>query len=567
MDLFARRAGETLSAYRQRMLIELAQMDKTNLSSAVETILRVSTEALCVSRAEFWRCTDDGEEIICEAVYVAALQDFDTNAVGERLLRIAHYDYFHELVESRSIVAPDVTMHHATRSLHEAYFRWSNVSAVIDTAIWAERSIYGVLCLEHVDPQREPREWTAEETMFASFSAAMITLAVEQSRRAQKEQQYRYLIENSTDGIYRTDLNGRFVFANNALNTILGYTVEEILNKQYYRFVHPDYRIKALRFYHQQLKERISSTYFEFPALRKDGSEAWLGQNVQLVLQGNDVVGFQAMVRNITQRKLAEAEIMKTLEKERQLGELKSRFVSMVLHELRTPLTGISLSTEILQRYADKIDEGQKRKSYRKIFENIKRIVSLMDGILLLSETEAKKLSFRPRSINIHKFADEILHEVISDEALLTKVSSSVQCCDTHINADETLLRHILGHLLINAVKYSMENVWIRFDVICEQDATLFIVEDKGIGIPADDIPFIFETFHRAKNAAELIPGTGVGLSVVKQCVSMHQGTIDVESTLGHGTRFTVRIPAQYGEAETATLYDPHPSQLGLVLS
>jgi PAS domain S-box-containing protein len=512
-----------------------------------------------------------------------ASREFDASQAGMRLHERDFPQYFHEIIAKRSIAAPDVRLHPATRTLAEKTLLRQGVTALLDMAVWLGTDVVGVLCVEHSGnqgrsglsaysmstndraPSRiaediEPREWTAEETMFAAFAAAMIGMALEQSKREQHERQYRYLVDNSTDGIYRTNIDGRFTFANAALTTILGYTADAILGKAYVRFVHPDFRLRAVRFYHQQLQERIKSTYFEFPALRKDGTEAWLGQNVQLVMQGDDVMGFQAVVRNISQRKLAESEIMKTLEKERQLGELKSRFVSMVLHELRTPLTGISLSTEILQKYSNRIDEGQKSQSYRKIFENVKRIVSLMDGVLLLSETEANKLSFKPKLINVEQFTLGVIEEIISDEEEQSYVCLEVSGTNQNqpeIYADETLLRHIIGHLLINAVKYSIaavesisddvENpVDIRLRLVCEPDFTTISISDKGIGIPADDLPFVFEAFHRAKNAAELIPGTGVGLSVVKQCVMMHHGTITAESVVNNGATFTVRIPSRY---------------------
>jgi PAS domain S-box-containing protein len=542
MQQFLRHTSESDGAYRQRMLIELAQMDKSEFLSALQMILRVSSDALHVKRAEFWRFTDDASELVCEMLYNAETGAVQLEEHHTHISRSEHPDYFRALIQQRSVVVHDVLSDPITATL-AVYLQQYHIGALMDTSVWAGTKCVGDLCLEHVGGARV---WTSEEMMFASFAAAMISLALEQSERTHREQNYRTLIENATDGIYRTDLHGRFIFANSAIHTMLGFSQKEVLGRQYVRFVHPDYRVRAVHFYHQQLKERIPSTYFEFPTLRKDGTEAWLGQNVQLVMEHGEAVGFQAVVRNISQRKLAEDEILKVLERERQLGELKSRFVSMVLHELRTPLTGISLNTEILQRYADKIDDQQKNKSYNKIFENIKRIMTLMDGVLLLSETETKKLTFHPHVLNIEAFCRELLDELSSDPELRSCIRFHVTGNAADIMADTTLLRHTIGHLLVNAVKYSLDTVDIHFTVDCTDTDTIFTISDRGIGIPADDLPFVFETFHRAKNAAELIPGTGVGLSVVKQCVAMHHGTIEVKSELDRGTTFTVKIPRNY---------------------
>ncbi len=560
---FHRFEGESNIAYRQRMLVELAQLDKTNVSTALEAILRVTATVLGVERAEYWSFNDDSSAIVCEMLYITSKEKLDPSEHGIQLRREEYPDYFAALIQDRAIVAHDAAQHTATSAFTEGYLKPFGITSMLDTTVWFNKKLVGVLCLEHVG---ELRTWGSEEELFASFAAAMISLTLETADRKyreivfrRQEEQYRYIFENSTDGIYRTDTKGRFVFANAAVHTLLGYDAEEILGKQYYEVLHPDQREEAVHIYRQQFKERIPSTYFEFLMKRRDGTEIWLGQNVQLVMEQDNVIGYQAVVRNITQRKIAESEILKALEKERQLSELKSRFVSMVLHELRTPLTGISLSTEMLQRYAGRIDEQQKNKSYQKIFANIKRIMGLMDGILLLSETEANKLTFKPSRINLEEFCRRVLGELSADSEinLLEQVQFSIQGCEdsktTIVMADETLMRHIVGHLLLNAAKYSKEGATIRFDVCCESDETVITIQDSGIGIPADDVPFIFNTFHRAKNASEMIPGTGVGLSVVKQCVTMHEGTIDVQSTLGEGTTFIVKLPRMYEVQKSAS--------------
>ncbi len=244
---------------------------------------------------------------------------------------------------------------------------------------------------------------------------------------------------------------------------------------------------------------------------------------------------------NITERKLAEAEIYKSLAKERELVELKSSFISMTSHEFRTPLATILSATELLQYYAPKLSKDEKRELFRQIETAISRMTQLLEDLLTINKAEAGKMNFKPAPFNLEKFCRHLVAEMqMQTNKHEISFAHSGNC--TNVMMDEKLLRHIFSNLLANAIKYSPDAGVIEFKLTCENGEAIFQVKDSGIGIPLEDRQKLFESFHRASNVGT-IPGTGLGLSIVKKMVDLHDGSINLKSEVGAGTTFTVTIP------------------------
>jgi PAS domain S-box-containing protein len=249
-------------------------------------------------------------------------------------------------------------------------------------------------------------------------------------------------------------------------------------------------------------------------------------------------------VIDITERKRAEEELRKALEKERELSDLKTRFVSMASHEFRTPLTTIVSSTEILERYFDRLGAEQKAKHFQRVRAASQHMTQLLDEVLLLGRAEADQLQFRPEQLDILALAQEVLETVQLSAPPNIRFETAFECPQPWLWLDEKLMRHILNNLLSNAVKYSPGGGTVRFTLACEGQELLIRVQDEGIGIPPKDLEHLFEPFHRGENVGT-IQGTGLGLAITKRAVDLHHGTIVCESTVGAGTTFTIRIPLQ----------------------
>jgi PAS domain S-box-containing protein len=249
-------------------------------------------------------------------------------------------------------------------------------------------------------------------------------------------------------------------------------------------------------------------------------------------------------VIDITERKRAEEELRKALEKERELSDLKTRFVSMASHEFRTPLTTIVSSTEILERYFDRLGADQKAKHFQRVRAASQHMTQLLDEVLLLGRAEADQLQFRPEQLDILALAQDVLDAVQLSASPNIRFETTFECPQPWLWLDEKLMRHILNNLLSNAVKYSPQGGVVRFTLACEGQELLIRVQDEGIGIPPKDLEHLFEPFHRGENVGT-IQGTGLGLAITKRAVDLHGGTIVCDSVVGAGTTFTIRIPLQ----------------------
>jgi signal transduction histidine kinase len=257
------------------------------------------------------------------------------------------------------------------------------------------------------------------------------------------------------------------------------------------------------------------------------------------------VFGMFALVyRQMLKRDRAESH-QETLAQARELSELKLRFFSMVSHEFRTPLSIILGSVQLLS-------DRERQWTHEQIFTNLERIQSsarsmnqLLTDILTLTRAEAGKLEFNPHLMDVETFCINLIEDIKlgNDPHHAIEFTSHSYC--PPVRLDEKLLYSILSNLLINALKYSPKSSTVEFILICEPNLNIFQIKDRGIGIPPEVISNLYEPFVRAHNV-DKIAGTGLGLAVVKKCVDLHQGEIFVESKLGEGTTFTIKIPQTF---------------------
>ncbi|HEY9873639.1 MAG TPA: ATP-binding protein [Candidatus Obscuribacterales bacterium] len=290
----------------------------------------------------------------------------------------------------------------------------------------------------------------------------------------------------------------------------------------------------------QKRGERTEEIY---RIIKPDGSVRWIrDRSFPIKDKSGKVYRIAGIAEDITESKQAEAEIRNALEKEKELSELKSRFVSMSSHEFRTPLATILSSSELLEHYGHKLPESEKQELFGQIGTATQRMTQLLDDILAINKAEAGKLEFKPNALDLEYFCRAIVSEIqLSAGSKYTINFVSFGNCSNAI-IDEKLLRHILCNLLSNAIKYSPQGGTVDFKLVCQNREAIFKIQDSGIGIPVEDQQRLFESFHRAQNVGN-IPGTGLGLSIVRRMVDLHQGQIAVDSQVGVGTTFTITIP------------------------
>lgn len=358
----------------------------------------------------------------------------------------------------------------------------------------------------------------------------------------ESEERLKAVLDNSTALIYVKDTQGRYLMINHRCETLFHVTKEAVQGKTDYDFFSRELA-DILQSNDKKVLEAGTALEWEEVVDQDDGSHTYLALKFPLFSSTGVAYGVCGISTDITQRKQAEVDVRSALEKEKQLGELKSRFVTTASHEFRTPLTTILSSTELLEHYSHKWAEEKKRTHLQRIQTAVKYMTGLLNDVLLIGKAEAGKLDFQPTQLDLTQFCQNLVEEMqVSTGSHVIALATHDQCPNACM--DEKLLRHILSNLLSNAIKYSPEAGTVYFDLICAEAAT-FRIRDQGIGIPETDQAQLFDSFHRASNVGT-ISGTGLGLAIVKQSVELHGGQIMVESEVGVGTTFTVTLPLNH---------------------
>lgn len=232
----------------------------------------------------------------------------------------------------------------------------------------------------------------------------------------------------------------------------------------------------------------------------------------------------------------------RTLEQEKELSELRARFISIISHEFRIPLNNISLSTSLLRRYSHQWSESEKLEYLHGIETDVEQLSHLLDEALIIGGAEAGKQKFSPKPLDVAQFCRDIVAKMqLRDNRQHAFSFVSRGDCGA-VCVDKKLLQPILTNLLENAIKYSPPNSKIDLELTCRYREMIFHIKDRGIGISAADRQQLFEPFHRGRNVGD-IQGTGLGLAVVKKFVDLHGGQIGVASEVGVSTTFTVTLP------------------------
>jgi len=254
--------------------------------------------------------------------------------------------------------------------------------------------------------------------------------------------------------------------------------------------------------------------------------------------EDNTIKRVGVIIRNISRLKKAEQKLKKALKKERELGELKSRFVSMASHEFRTPLSTILSSTYLLARYTITEDQPKREKHLDRIISSVNMLTDILNDFLSLGRIEEGKITVRPVMSNVNELVNGIINEIRP----LFKNGQTIDYShtgDAIVTLDTGLLKHIILNLLSNAIKFSPENSLIELKTDNDEERFLLSVKDHGIGISKEDQQHLFERFFRGTNVTH-IQGTGLGLHIVSRYAELMNGKVQFRSELEKGTEFII---------------------------
>ena len=429
-------------------------------------------------------------------------------------------------------------------------------------------------------------------SLFIVILATFFVLYVKKLYRSieSDQQQVKALFDHATEGILLTDEKGKIVLLNPAAFNLFQYNPDEL----------PGQSIDVLipqRFHHSHVKDREG--FYQHPsnrtmghnrelfARKKNGAEFPVEVSLGYYRQHNKLFVI-AFIVDITQRKHNEQELLNrqqqlekitedvhrlntdleakveqrtsilrealreleksqeelhiALSKEKELNEIKSRFVSMASHEFRTPLSTILSSATLLSKYTTTEDQDKRDKHIKRTKDAVRHLNVLLEDFLSVGKLEEGKIQPEPAPFALCELLEDVAEEMQS----LAKKDQRIHCqCsqEWQLDSDKRMVKNILINLLSNAVKFSHEGAPIYLEAEPRPGGGILLsVQDKGIGISAEDQQHLFSSFFRGANALN-IEGTGLGLHIVRRYLDLLQGAIRLESTLDQGTRVTIELP------------------------
>jgi PAS domain S-box-containing protein len=373
------------------------------------------------------------------------------------------------------------------------------------------------------------------------LAKANACLRAEIAERQRTEAALQALISASPRAIFTLNLEDNVKIWNPAAERMFGWTQAEVIDHPNPIFLYD--QLEEYSTIRQRVLEGNTYSRVELQRQKKDGTP------IDIILSAaplrdsnNNITGMVAVVADITERKRLD-EIRLALERERELSTLKTRFFSMASHEFRTPLSTALAAAQLLENCQDEWDNSSKRiRNLQRIQNSVKNMVQLLDDILTINRAEAGKLEFNPKPLDLEAFCSYFVEEMRINTSDKHRLHFASRGKAVPASLDERLLHSILSNLLSNAIKYSPEGGNVYLSLEFKSDTVILQVQDEGIGIQLADKKQLFEPFHRGKNIRS-IPGTGLGLVVVKKCVDLHQGHISISSEVEIGTTCVVTLP------------------------
>jgi PAS domain S-box-containing protein len=374
------------------------------------------------------------------------------------------------------------------------------------------------------------------EDKLRKYSIDLEKRVEERTRELQESQKlYRAIAKNFPDGMISVfDEKLRYVFVEGKELHALGITSEMLIGTRYMDRLDPEIAKQTEKELKEVFKGQAKSIDIKFK------SNDYVLEAVPIPDERGTIRYILVIEKNITQRKKAEAQMQQALEHERELSDLKSRFVSTASHEFRTPLSTILSSVSLISKYKTVEDEAKREKHIARIKGSVHNLTGILNDFLSLDKLETGAIEGHPVTFDLKTFVQETCDELVPTLKQSQKINYTHQG-KKRVFLDQQILKNILLNLLSNASKYSGNDDMIQVTSDFLNAQVLIKVKDQGIGISKEDQKHLFERFFRSKNAFN-ISGTGLGLNIVKKYVDLIDGSIEVQSAIGKGSTFTVKI-------------------------
>ncbi len=370
------------------------------------------------------------------------------------------------------------------------------------------------------------------------------------------------LTEAVSEAIIVVNDEQKIVASNFSASTLFQYVKEDLTGQHINLLIpskyHHAHKHHVEEFQKNSAKRQMGHSRDIF-GLKKDGTQFPVEAGLNpFSIYGNNYV--MVLITDITIRKRAELEILdlnahlekkveertkrlqEALHKEKELNDLKTKFLSLVSHEFRTPLTGIYTSATLIGKYKEAEQQEKRDKHIKTIKSKVKFLNNIITDFLSIERLESGKENYKFTTFALSKPINEVVYEANMVLKEGQKILYPENIDHINLNFDEKIVELILTNLVNNAIKYSLENSTIKIIAQIENEDLVLEISDEGIGIPSEEQKFIFNRYFRAENAL-LDQGTGIGLNIAKTHLENLGGTINFKSEEGKGSTFKVQIP------------------------
>lgn len=359
------------------------------------------------------------------------------------------------------------------------------------------------------------------------------------------EEKFRFIAENTTDLITQHYNDGTFSYVSNSSKDIIGYNPEELIHRSPYEFIHPD-DLLLMQDSSREIAIKLELIAITYRFRKKDNNYIWLESTSKVILNNKqEIIGMQSSSRDISERIKAAEEMRLNLLKEKELNELKSKFVAMASHQFRTPLTIIYSNAELID-IKSKTNLRKNTNSFElntnRIKNEVDRLTELMNNILIFGKYELEETKKDIKEVDFDIFINKIIESYFNNELDGRKIEITTEGEKQKIVTDETLLTHITTNIINNAFKYSTNKSHPKLIISYLNTKIKIEIIDYGIGIPSKEIQHLFTSFFRATNTSTIV-GSGLGLTIVKQFIDLLNGEISIKSKENFGTTVTLFLP------------------------
>ena len=362
----------------------------------------------------------------------------------------------------------------------------------------------------------------------------------------ESEARWNFALEGSGDGVWDWNATNNEVFFSKQWKEMLGYSESEIGNtlSEWDKRVHPDDKTECYADLEKHFAGITEIYMSEHRMLCKDGSYKWIFDRGKVISWQPDgrprrVIGTHT---DITARKKTEQSLLAAIEKEKELNELKSKFISVASHEFRTPLSTILASSDSLASYWERMTVEQRELRFSKIRQQVEHLNKYIGEMLHLTRLQAKEYLLDPVKFDMVELFNTTIDEFRNIGSKNDRFDFESPKGPLNVYLDKNEIAKVINNLITNALKYSEADMLISVKLNSDNNSVYFSIKDKGIGIGKADMKHLFEPFFRASNAGN-IPGTGLGLNIVKEAIDRHKGTLTVKSKLNTGSEFIVQLP------------------------